>query len=176
VTADSDLDLITKANRGSEEAMTALYERYREWVMVQAMRISSSEADAADVMQDVFIYFFGKFPGFELRCQLKTFLYPVIRHTALNLIRKKKRISSLDGTEELIAAPSQRNPEVERNELSEVIAGLSEMYRDVILLRFDDGLSLDEIGKTLKIPLGTVKSRLHHALKWLEPRVKRDQA
>ncbi|MHC4883473.1 MAG: RNA polymerase sigma factor [Planctomycetota bacterium] len=174
MTDGSDLELIAEANRGGEEAMTLLYERYREWVMAQALRVVPSEADALDVLQETFLYFFGKFPGFTLRCQLKTFLYPAIRHIALNQIRKRKRIRPIDGTEELIPAPPVRDAAAERDALSELIAGLSDAHRDVVLLRFDDGFSLEEIGERLGIALGTVKSRLHNALKQLEPRLKRE--
>jgi len=52
-------------------------------------------------------------------------------------------------------------------DLQSVLAGLSEAHREVVLLRFVDGLSLEEIAFATEAPLGTVKSRLHNALKLL---------
>ena len=52
----------------------------------------------------------------------------------------------------------------QQNELTAVVSGLAETHRELVLMRFVDGLSLEEIGVALGIPLGTVKSRLHNAL------------
>jgi RNA polymerase sigma-70 factor (ECF subfamily) len=60
-------------------------------------------------------------------------------------------------------------------DLAAVVSGLPETHREVVLMRFVDGLTLEEIGQALDIPLGTVKSRLHNALAALrkDPRVLR---
>jgi RNA polymerase sigma-70 factor (ECF subfamily) len=54
-----------------------------------------------------------------------------------------------------------------RSELTAVLAGLNEAQREIVLMRFVDGMSLKEIADALDVPLGTVKSRLHHALQTL---------
>ena len=60
--------------------------------------------------------------------------------------------------------PAEPAAVIALGELMTVLAGLSEEQREVLLLRFADGLSLAEIAEAMKIPLGTVKSRLHNAL------------
>ncbi len=163
-----DAELVAAANQGEEEAFTALYERYRAWVFTLAQRLLRDEHEAADVLQETFFYFFGKFPGFRLECRLKTFLYPVVRHRALDHLEKLKHGGS--SLEDLALEPaSQQRDEVrERRELADRVHGLPEAQREVLLLRFADGLDLAEIATALDIPLGTVKSRLHTALKELK--------
>lgn len=81
-----------------------------------------------------------------------------------------------DGGElpELEAPPAAPTGETARDQLAAVVCGLGESHREVLLLRFVDGLSLGEIAGALEIPVGTVKSRLHHALDALrqDPRTK----
>src|ERR1044071_8526648 len=153
----SDRDLIAAINRGDVEAFEDLYRRYRDWVVRLALRFTHDEDLALDVLQEVFVYFMKKFPGFELHCELKTFLYPAVRNVAIGMRRKSERYVSDDETiaNRPSEAPSQQ--------------------REVLMLRFVDGLALNEIATALEIPLGTVKSRLHNALETLEkdPNIKK---
>jgi RNA polymerase sigma-70 factor (ECF subfamily) len=145
-----------------------LYWRYRDWVVRLALRFTRDEDLALDVLQEVFIYFIKKFPGFELRCELKTFLYPAVRNLAIGMRRKSERYVS---DEEGIAnVPSQAasSQGAAGDDLLAVVNGLPEQQREVLMLRFLDGLALNEIATALEIPLGTVKSRLHNALETLE--------
>src|SRR5207253_4516862 len=84
----TDQDLIAAINRGDPEAFEELYFRYRDWVTRLAFRFTRNEDLALDVLQELFIYFLKKFPGFELRCELKTFLYPAVRNLSLGMRRK----------------------------------------------------------------------------------------
>ena len=162
----SDEQLIAQANVGKQEAFEILYFRYRQWVYALACRFCSNEHDAADVLQETFFYLFNKFPDLQLRCQMKTFLYPVVKHLALSCKRKSTRVLALE-SEPKVIAKSERNEHRERNELLEMVQKLPEPQREVVILRFADDLDLSEIAQALAIPLGTVKSRLHNALKRL---------
>jgi len=160
---DTDQQLVSAANRGDRQAMTALYQRYRDWVYAFALHLCGNAEDAQDVLQDVFLYLFDKFPGFELGCRMKTFLYPVVRNLSLSAIRKRGRLVPLD------AAAGQAQPDAQQDaaarlEFAELVADLPEVEREIVILRFSDGMSLQEISDQLGIPLGTVKSRLHRAL------------
>jgi RNA polymerase sigma-70 factor, ECF subfamily len=159
----NDQQLIAAANLGDERGCEQLYERYRDWVYSLALKITGNGADAADVLQETFFYLFAKFPGFELRCQLKSFLYPAVRNIAIRLREKRQRMSSIEETAEPVAPAVPRHHE-ERSPLGELVAGLPEPQRDVIMLRFAEDLKLEEIARRLAMPLGTVKSRLHKAL------------
>ena len=164
-TPSDDLALIARINRGDEVAFERLYQRHREWVFRMACRITGSEHAAQDVLQEVFRYFLGKFPGFELRCELRTFLYPAVRNLSIASQRASHRyVGGEAGAAALdqLAAPS--DGPAANNDLHHIIAKLSADHREILLLRFVDGMTLPEISTLTGIPLGTAKSRLHHAL------------
>jgi RNA polymerase sigma-70 factor (ECF subfamily) len=119
-------------------------------------------------MQETFTYFYRKFPGFRLTAALRSFLYPVVRNIALATIRKRRRAADQDP--DTLPAPDSQT-----HELHDVLSGLSDDHREVILMRFVDGFSMEEIAAALSIPPGTVRSRLHHAIKQLraDPRLRR---
>jgi RNA polymerase sigma-70 factor (ECF subfamily) len=166
--ARNDLELIAAINDGDAAAFEALYFRHRDWVVGLAHRFTGDGDAALDVMQETFLYFLRKFPGFRLTASLKTFLYPAVRNLSIAARHKAGRYQATQGDLEQIestAAPEQ--VELGAGELAVVLAGLSEDHREVLLLRFVDGLSLAEIAQAAEIPLGTVKSRLHNALELL---------
>lgn len=171
----TDLELIAAINGGDVGAFEVLYLRYRDWVTGLACRFTEDNDLALDVLQETFLYFLKKFPGFVLTAQLKTFLYPVVKNLSIAARRKVQRHQS---TESELAAledtPSAEAPRSSSGELAIVLGILPPEQREVLLLRFVDGLSLNEIADAMEIPLGTVKSRLHNALTSLrnDPRTK----
>ncbi len=174
LTARSDLELIATINGGDSAAFEVLYFRYRDWVVNLAWRFTRDDHAALDVMQDTFIYFAKKFPGFRLTASLKTFLYPAIRNLSITARHKAERCQAttpLDQIESVAFPEPAANPPAD---LQFVLAGLQEEQREVLFLRFVDELSLAEIAESMEIPLGTVKSRLHNALQTLrqDPRTK----
>ena len=171
----SDAELVEALNGGDPSAFDALYFRHRDRVARLARRFTGNEQDALDVLQDTFAYLHRKFPGFRLTSAMTTFLYPVVKHLSQAARRKRLRMA---GDERVLdtAAATESAPDAagSRAELSAVLSGLPDTHREVLLLRFVDGFSLEEIAKALHIPLGTVKSRMHNALSSLraDPRTR----
>jgi len=97
--------------------------------------------------------------------KLTTFLYPAVKNIALTLRRKRGRGGAADAVLDQVAAPGD-SPEQRSREgdLIGVLAALPQAHREVLLMRFVDGMSLEEIAESLQIPMGTVKSRLHNAI------------
>lgn len=159
----TDAELVAAANDGEAEAFTALYTRYRDWTVRLAFRFTCNREDALDVLQETFAYLLKKFPGFRLTAAMTTFLYPVVKNTSLAIIRKRRRqpITSDPAIDPPAPPPP---PDDSRPELAAVLSGLPAGQREVLLMRFVDDMSLAQIAAALAIPLGTVKSRLHHAL------------
>jgi len=164
----ADSQLVRLANSGDASAFERLYLRHRDRVAGLAWRFTRNREDALDVMQDAFAYLFSKFPGFELRAKMTTFLYPVVRNLALEKVRKRGRtvpIADSDSTErEPEPAPDPADAAERGIRLGEALGELNEGERDVVHLRFTEGMKLGEIAEALSTPLGTVKSRLHSAL------------
>ena len=167
----SDADLVAAINTGDTEAFEVLYRRHRDWTVNLACRFTDDPDLALDVLQDTFLYVLKKFPGFRLTCQFRSFLYPAVRNLAIAARRKAARLQSTPDTLATLDTPPDdrcgQEETASRERLSAVLARLPEAHREVLLLRFVDGLSLAEVGTALAIPVGTVKSRLHSALETL---------
>jgi RNA polymerase sigma-70 factor, ECF subfamily len=157
----TDGELVDAANGGDAEALGALYVRHREWAVSLAHRFTGDRELALDVMQEAFVYLFSKFPGFRLRAKLTTFLYPVIRNTALAARRKKRAVAD-EGA--IGASESPGTGGMVGPELAAAVSRLPGAQREVLLMRVVDEMSVAEIALALGIPEGTVKSRLHHAV------------
>lgn len=142
-----------------------LYYRHRDWVASLAFRFTRNHDDALDVLQETFAYLARKFPTLHLTASIKTLLYPAVRNLSLELLRKRRRATHGEELLDLLPAPLDSGDD--RAELSAVLSHLPQAQREVLLMRFADDLKLDEIAMVLNVPLGTVKSRLHHGLESL---------
>ncbi len=161
----SDAELIAAVNQGDSTAFEILYLRHRDWVTALAYRFTGDEQLALDVLQETFLYFLKKFPGFVLTARLQTFLYPAIRNLSIAAQRKVVRLQGDNAHLETLAAPEPSVQSEQGGEaLTNALATLPEEQREVLWLRFVEDFSLNEIAEVMEIPLGTVKSRLHNAL------------
>lgn len=161
----SDRELIAAVDAGDALAFEVLYHRYRDWVVALAYRFTGDRDLALDVLQETFLYFVKKFPGFQLTASLKTFLYPAVQHLSIAARRQSQRFQSTESDLERLEGSMTTDPIMAEEELLRgVLASLSPGHREVLLLRFVEGLSLGEIAEAMDLPLGTVKSRLHNAL------------
>src|SRR5437867_1607111 len=125
--ARSDLELIAAINSGDAAAFEALYFRYRDWVAALAYRFTGDSDAALDVLQETFLYFLRKFPGFRLTANLKTFLYPAIRNLSIAARRKAQRYQTSEADFQQIeqtAAPDRA--EAGARALGLATAGLSD--------------------------------------------------
>ena len=172
IDARSDEQLVALCNDGSAReaavAFDALYLRHKDFVLRVALRFTRDPSTALDVLQETFRYLLEKFPptgdGLTLTARLTTLLYPVAKNLAISDVRRADRLDNADGPDpDELPAPAA--PASEPGEWSRLLAGLSADRREIVLLRFVDDLSLNEIADTLKIPLGTAKSRLHLAIR-----------
>jgi RNA polymerase sigma-70 factor, ECF subfamily len=163
--ARTDAELVAAINNGDAAAFEVLYLRHRDWVVGLAYRFTGDSDASLDVLQETFMYVLRKFPGFRLTANFKTFLYPAVRNLSIAARRKAERYqATADDLEQLAHAPAPTAAGPEAADLQIVLAALPEEQREVLLLRFVDGLSLAEVAEAMDIPLGTVKSRLHNAL------------
>jgi len=166
----TDADLVhlcnTAASPVATAAFAALYRRHRTYVLRIAARFAGDRDTALDALQETFAWLLRQFPpvgeGLTLTGKLTTLIYPVAKHCALDLRRQGRRdTTGLDIPEQ--PAP----PASSANDLEAVFAALSEDHREVLVLHYVEGCTLAEIAEALAIPLGTVKSRLHLAVKQL---------
>ena len=107
----------------------------------------------------------------ELIGEVRTFLFPVVRHAAIRQMERARRASgkSIESRPETAAGESSRDADLARL-LAAAVAQLPEGQREAVHLRFAEGHSMAEIAEALGVPVGTVKSRLSLAMKALRER------
>lgn len=161
--------IIARARRGDADAFEQLVAAYRDQVFRLALRMCGSEADADEVAQEAFLSAWKALPNFRGESQFSTWLYQLTTHAAIDLMRREKRQIAADDITEVSAAdpapsPQQQAEQSEQREIvRDAILQLAPEQREVVVLRFMEELSYEEIGAVLKLPSGTVKSRLNRA-------------
>ena len=174
---DSELVEICNSDhrRDAVEAFDSLYRRHRGYVTRVALRFCSDREIAADVLQETFIYLLRKFPptgqGLILTAKLRSLLYPVARNFTLTALKRDRgHAQAVDIEPDQLPDPRTVDPQYEN--LAKAMQGLSARHREVLLLRFVDGMRLNEIAEALDVPPGTVKSRLHFAIRELRVKLR----
>jgi RNA polymerase sigma-70 factor, ECF subfamily len=169
--------LVLELQAGSEEAFAYLMAVYRNPVYNMVYHITGDESDAADVLQNVFVKIIRGIKQFREGSSLKTWIYRIAVHEALNYRRSwfrrhRREVFSLDDDEREPTVGNTRNggppdspfelvEQQERRELvRKALRTLVEPYRTVVVLREIESLSYEEIGEVLGVAEGTVKSRL----------------
>lgn len=163
----SDQELIEAINKGQADVFDVLYYRYRDWVFNLAWRFTGSRDDALDVMQETFTYLLKKFPGFKLTASMMTFFYPVVKHISLNIKKKNLKFSDENDVFDEFIDTKANTKDNNSKDLVAVLSILPDELREILLMKYVDEMSQEEIAEALNIPLGTVKSRLYRALQIL---------
>jgi RNA polymerase sigma-70 factor (ECF subfamily) len=153
-----------------------------------ALRMTRSEADAEDLVQETYIRAFRFREQFTMGTNMKAWLFRILTNTFINSYRRKAAhpdTTELDDVDEFSlyrrmtegrAASSSPDPEAELfsrtvdTEVTDALSELPEKFRTVVLLDVE-GFSYKEIAEMLAIPIGTVMSRLHRGRKFLQKRL-----
>lgn len=106
----TDAQLVAAINDGDAAAFEVLYFRHRDWVVNLACRFTGKEDLTLDVMQETFLYFLKKFPGFRLTANLKTFLYPLVKHLSITARRGAGRHQSNESEEAFLESIAASDP------------------------------------------------------------------
>jgi RNA polymerase sigma-70 factor (ECF subfamily) len=172
-------ELIESCRRGEPEAFRALFETYKDRVYSVALRFSGDASLAQDIAQETFVKLFSTIGNFRGDSRFESWLYRLVVNSCFDHKRRTRRLMPLfDGLRSVLRAPSASAlDEMVRNEtsaqLKSVIAGLPPEQRMVIVLRYTQGLSYDEIAEIMGCSAGTVGSRLNRLHKLLETRLAR---
>jgi RNA polymerase sigma-70 factor (ECF subfamily) len=157
---ETDELLLDAFRRGNPDALGVLYDRHARTVLAFAMRFTGDRALGEDVVQDCFRELIDRIDGFELKGELTSWFYVVAKRRALRLRDLAGRAQG--DLDEALLIPDTENESTD--DLRRLLTRLPPAQQEVLVLRFLDGWDLQSIADTLEIPLGTVKSRLHHAL------------
>jgi RNA polymerase sigma-70 factor, ECF subfamily len=177
VLEETERELVEACRRGEREGFRELFERHKDKVYSIALRYSGDEAAAMDIAQETFLKLFTCIGSFRGEASFDSWLYRLVVNSCLDQKRKLRRFTPLvDELLDALKSPGEGVVEkMERSELSRrvrsVVGRLPAEQRMVIVLRYTQGLSYDEIAGILGCSAGTVASRLNRAHKVLERRL-----
>ena len=169
---------LTRLRRGDLDALTALVERYQNRLYRYLLRLVKQPGAAEDLFQQTWVRVMERIGTYDPQRNFEPWLFSVAHHLAIDYLRRY-RPESLDDPlptgqtrEELLPAgePSALDKllSAERKGwLAEAMTELPVVYREVLTLRFEEEMKLEEIAAVLVVPLSTVKTRLHRGLKGL---------
>lgn len=162
-------ELVRAARAGDDNAFKEIVKRHEAIVARTVIGMLGDCPEAEDVGQETFIRFYRALHGFRGDAGVATYLTRIAINLSLNEIKRRKRAAgrlSPKPVEECgeIADPGQdASAALERDRVRRAVAELDEKSRSVIVLRLMDGYSTAETAEILKIPVGTVLSRLARA-------------
>lgn len=174
----SDAELVRLALAGSQEACRALVARYAAAAVNVAARLVHDRALAEDLAQDAFVRAFARLKTYDQERKFSSWFFQVLHNVAVDYLRRKRVDTvSLDTLQadgypgpptDAAASPEA---EAQRSALASALtAALSRLrpeYREPLVLKYQQGLGVDEIAEILELPVGTVKTYLHRGRKEL---------
>lgn len=174
----SDADLVSRANGGDKRALDALVERYAARVSRLTAQILGDMEDARDAAQESLLKLSVRLRQFRGDCQFSTWLHRLVVNTCRDLAERQRlrRSESLDDAGDLGVDTDDDPSRVAllvdlRRELASALGRLTVEQRRVVLLRDALDLSYEEIGKIVRIPVGTAKSYVHRGRENLRRRL-----
>jgi len=178
---EEDGRYVALCNKGDPEAFEELVRRHQKKMLNVAYRMLGNYDEACEVVQDAFVSAYTHIADFEGRSGFSTWLCSIVINLSKNRLKQLKSrlnlepvsiddpVSTEEGFLRIEPASGAQSPleELEKKELQSRVQGcinrLEADFRAVLVLRDIEGFSYDEIGDALKIPSGTVKSRLFRA-------------
>jgi len=172
----SERELVEACRRGDRDAFRMLFETYKNKVYSIALRFSGEPAVAMDIAQETFLKLFCSIQDFRGDARFETWIYRLVVNSCLDHKRRTRRLLPLGGEfAGRLRAAGDSLAELMRSEVSgsvrTAVDRLAPDLRIVIVLRYTEGLSYDEIAEVLGCATGTVASRLNRAHKTLERRL-----
>ncbi|MCI0464010.1 MAG: sigma-70 family RNA polymerase sigma factor [Gemmataceae bacterium] len=167
---------VRAAQSGDPEAFRRLVDAYDRRLLYFVLRLLPDADRALDLLQDVWLIVLRRLPTLRAPQAFRCWLYQIAHDQVVSQVRRDRREER--AVEELRhhSAEADEGPEpaFERADLvHQALQRLSPEHREVLLLRFLEGMTLEEIAEALRCSLGTVKSRLHYARQALRQHVEK---
>lgn len=172
---NEDKRLYVRVLNKDKQALEQLYEKYEKLLYSFSYRMTQDPALAEEVVQEVFIKLWRGIGAYDdSKGKFSSWLLTITRHTAIDLLRKRKRETTveLDDRDSIQSTENSVEDQVEWKEqgtaLRKAVATLKEEQQKIIDLAYFKGLTQQKISSECNIPLGTVKGRLRLALKHIK--------
>lgn len=177
-----DKSILQKCKRNDKNAFAELFKFYQNYLFKICFSYVQNEQQALDLMQEIFIKLYKNMDKYDEKYPFHPWVRRIAVNTCINEKRKANPVmiplsTDDDGMDvgEQLAAEQDTEKEAERNDMARIIKEhidcLPEKQRMVIILRYYEDLSYEEIAELLHIPLGTVKTDLYRAKNALKDRL-----
>ena len=164
--------------RRDPDLLDRLIEQYQHRLLRYLVYLSGNRELAEDLFQETWIRVLERGHQYDGRREFSTWLYAVARNLTIDYLRKKSPVSLdglMDNEDHAPVEPADTRPSAwelvaqrqQADRISAALLGIPAEYREAIVLRFQDGLALDEIAAVTGAPVGTVKSRIYRGLNLL---------
>lgn len=165
-------ELIQAAQTGDRDAIITLLREIETHVYRTAYYVLGNQEDAMDASQEAMIRIYTKIHTYEEKAQFKTWVQRIVTNICIDKFRKKKPSVSIDEHEMVFEAAENVEKEVMAayvaEDIQEAINKLPDHHRSVVVLRYLQQFSYNEIAESLDLPINTVKSYLFRARKQLQ--------
>ncbi|OPA73353.1 RNA polymerase sigma factor SigW [Paenibacillus selenitireducens] len=175
------------ARKGDQRAFAELVELYKDKIFHLAYRMLNNRHEAEDVVQDTFLRVYKNLERYDENQKFSTWIYRIGTNLCIDRLRKRKPTYSLDaemndqeGIDGYAMIPSEdRTPETEymlsetQQMIRQAIDSLPAKYKTVMVLRYMQELSLQEISDVLDMPVTTIKTRVHRGREFLRKKLER---
>jgi RNA polymerase sigma factor (sigma-70 family) len=166
------LELIKAAQSGDRDALIALLREIESHVYRTAYYILGNEQDAQDIAQEALIRIYTKIQSYEEKALFKTWVQRIVTNLCIDKFRKNKAVVSIEEHNLMFAADGHLEDEIistyMAKDIQKAIEQLPERHKTVIVLRYLQDFSYNEIAESLDLPLNTVKSYLFRARQQLQ--------
>jgi RNA polymerase sigma-70 factor (ECF subfamily) len=175
----SDEELMLEIKAENMFAFDLLYKKYSRRLYKFGYSILKSQAEAEDLIQDVFLNLWKNRCNVEKDSSIKSYVFTIAYNSAISIIRKKAKESEfveyLKSLQELNINEEPVNVELEYNELTnkldEIIKALPQRQKEVYLLHRVEGLKYNEIAERLHISVNTIENHMSRALKTIREKL-----
>lgn len=162
------VSLVIQFQKGSDEAFEKLYLEFGNEIIKYLYFMTNNEALSLDISQEVWIKVINKKDSLKTPAAFKQWLYRIAKNTYFNHFNKNKKEIIETNLEEITSESTDNDILINQEDLSivqRIIYELPEDKRTILWLRFVENYTSQEIAKIMKIPIGTVRSRLHYVIK-----------
>jgi RNA polymerase sigma-70 factor, ECF subfamily len=161
-----DSTAIKRCRVGETEAFRYLVELYQRQAIAHATGILGNREDAQDAVQEAFVDAFRSLKTFDESRAFYPWFYVLLRNRCYKMAARRRETENIGETE--IVAPKSDVPREDTIALERALRSLDSEDREIVTLKYLDGLSYDELAERLQIPKGTVMSRLFYARRKLQ--------
>ncbi|RRJ62098.1 RNA polymerase sigma factor SigW [Paenibacillus oralis] len=180
-----DARLVRLARKGDQGAFAELVDLYKDKLFHLGYRMLSNRHEAEDVVQETFLRVYKNWSRYDDKQKFSTWIYRIATNLCIDRLRKRKpnyyldaEMNDQEGMDGYTLIPGDdKTPETEyllsetQQTIHQAIAGLPAKYKSVIVLRYLQEMSLQEISDVLDMPVTTVKTRVHRGREFLRKKL-----